>query len=152
MCSISGKKTKLQRLYFAPGTSFVLHGRATRSRVNDCHTTRYDLMSCHQYPTGACVAGNGEVRSPRDNVASFPRGWQLNREGRLRRPVPGRRELGSGSTVNTSESLINVVKSNKPKVLTGLNQKVCGRVQELPSFLSQVKVHRRRGETYATIG
>ncbi len=94
-------------------------------------------MSCHQYPTGACVAGNGEVRSPWDNVASSLPGWQLNREGRLRRPVPGRRELGSGSTVNICESLINVVKSNKPKVLIGLNQKVRGRVQELPNLLPQ---------------
>ncbi len=74
-------------------------------------------MSCHQYPTWACVAGNGEVRSPWDNVASSLPGWQLNREGRLRRPVPGRRELGLGSTVNIRESLITVVKNNKPKVL-----------------------------------
>jgi len=27
-------------------------------------------MFCHQYPTGACIAGNGFVRSLRDNVAS----------------------------------------------------------------------------------
>ncbi len=121
----------------APYDSFATFGRATRSRVNDCHTTRYDLMSCHQYPTRACVAGNGEVRSPWNNVASSLSGWQLNREGRLRRPVPGRRELGSGSTVNIRESLINVVSSNKPKVLTGLNQKVRGRAQELPNLLSQ---------------
>jgi hypothetical protein len=28
------------------------------------------LLFCQQYPTGACVAGNGGVRSPRDNVTS----------------------------------------------------------------------------------
>jgi hypothetical protein len=28
------------------------------------------LLFCQQYPTEACVAGNGGVRSPRDNVAS----------------------------------------------------------------------------------
>jgi hypothetical protein len=30
-------------------------------------------MFCHQSPTGACVTGNGEVRSLWDNVASSPR-------------------------------------------------------------------------------
>jgi hypothetical protein len=35
---------------------------------------------------------------------------------------------------NPGELLINVVRSNKPKALTGLNQKVCGQVQwDLPS-------------------
>jgi hypothetical protein len=29
------------------------------------------LLFCQQYPTGACVAGNGGVRSLRDNVTSF---------------------------------------------------------------------------------
>jgi hypothetical protein len=33
-------------------------------------TARYNLMFCHQYPTGACVTGNGEVRSLRENVSS----------------------------------------------------------------------------------
>jgi hypothetical protein len=28
------------------------------------------LLFRRQYPTGACVAGNGGVRSPRDNVTS----------------------------------------------------------------------------------
>ena len=28
------------------------------------------LLFCQQYPTGACVAGNGGVRSPRDNVTT----------------------------------------------------------------------------------
>jgi hypothetical protein len=34
---------------------------------------RHNLMFCHQYPTGACVTGNGEVRSLRNNVSSLPR-------------------------------------------------------------------------------
>ena len=34
--------------------------------------------------------------------------------------------------VNICESLINVVTENKPKMLTGLNQKVSGQVQVLP--------------------
>jgi len=49
--------------------------------------------------------------------------------------------------VNTSESLINVVIGNKPKVLTGLNQKVRGQVQVVLDRLPQMLGHRRRGET-----
>ena len=36
--------------------------------------------------------------------------------------------------VNICESLINVVINDKPKMLTGLNQKVSGQVQELGVF------------------
>ncbi len=35
----------------------------------------------------------------------------------------GGRELGLNGTVNIGESLINVVNTNKPKVLIGLSQK-----------------------------
>jgi hypothetical protein len=31
---------------------------------------RHHLLFCQQYPTGACVTGNGGVRSLRDNIAS----------------------------------------------------------------------------------
>lgn len=37
-------------------------------------------------------------------------------------------ELGSGSMVNVCELLINAVMMNKPKLLTGLNQKVRSRI------------------------
>jgi hypothetical protein len=40
--------------------------------------------------------------------------------------------------VNTREPLINVVKANKPKLLIGLNQKVCSRL-----FSSDVRIHGR---------
>jgi hypothetical protein len=50
--------------------------------------------------------------------------------------------------VNISESLLNVVTTSKPKVLTSLNQKVCGQEQELQNLLSQMLSHRRKGETY----
>jgi len=39
--------------------------------------------------------------------------------------------------VNRSESLINVVSDDKPKMLTGLNQKVSGQEQVLLTHLSQ---------------
>ena len=45
---------------------------------------------------------------------------------------------------NLSELLINVVRTNKPKTLTGLNQQVCGWAQRLPP--SAAVVHTATGE------
>ena len=59
----------------------------------------------------------------------------------------GDRELGSDGKVNISESPINVVSCNKPKVLRGLSQKASGQVQELVNLLPQMAYHRRKGET-----
>jgi hypothetical protein len=44
----------------------------------------------------------------------------------------GGRELALDGMVNICELLINVVRTNKLKTLTSLNQKVCGEVCELP--------------------
>jgi hypothetical protein len=55
--------------------------------------------------------------------------------------------LGLNGMVNKSELLINVVKANKPKMLTGLDQKVRGQVQGFQFPLSQMKNHRRTGRT-----
>ncbi|AGB73782.1 hypothetical protein RTCIAT899_PB02810 (plasmid) [Rhizobium tropici CIAT 899] len=41
--------------------------------------------------------------------------------------------------INANELLINVVKFDKPKMLTGLNQKVCGRM-----LLFTLEAHGRR--------
>ena len=49
---------------------------------------------------------------------------------------------------NTSELLLNVVRSNKPKGLTGLAQKGCGQVETLPYRLPQTTRHRRTGRAY----
>ena len=50
---------------------------------------------------------------------------------------------------NSGELLINVVRSSKPKALTGLNQKVRGQVQrDLPSPVVARPSHRRRGRAY----
>ena len=49
--------------------------------------------------------------------------------------------------VNISESLINVVTENKPKMLIGLDQKVDGQVQVFFAHLSQSLHHRQIGET-----
>ena len=57
--------------------------------------------------------------------------------------------------VNRGEPLINVVTSNKPKRLTGLNQKVRGQVQVLLIHLSQMvhpgeKAEPKRPKTVLT--
>jgi hypothetical protein len=49
--------------------------------------------------------------------------------------------------VNPGEVLINVVKKNKPKMLTGLDQKVRGPVGVLRTHPAQMSSHRRRGTT-----
>lgn len=55
----------------------------------------------------------------------------------------GGRELGWDDMANTCEPLINVVRSNKPKGLRGLDQKVGGQVEALPHRLPQMSRHRR---------
>ena len=49
--------------------------------------------------------------------------------------------------VNKGEPLLNVVTRAKPKMLTGLNQKVRGQVQVLLIHLSQLMHPRRKGGT-----
>jgi len=49
--------------------------------------------------------------------------------------------------VNPSEVPINAVIQNKPKGLTGLDQKVCGPVGALRTRPTQMTRHRRRGTT-----
>jgi hypothetical protein len=49
--------------------------------------------------------------------------------------------------VNSSEVLIKAVMCNKPKMLTGLNQKVCGQVQRLAIPLPRMEDHRPTGTT-----
>ena len=48
-------------------------------------------------------------------------------------------ELGSSSRVNTCEHLINAVIANKPKMLTGLDQKVCSQDTELRSLCAMAE-------------
>ena len=82
-------------------------------------------MFCHQYPTRACVVGNDGVRSLWDNVTSSSDDDCFVKNSGDRKHQAGR-ELGSNGMVNICESLTNVVTTNKPKVLIGLNQKVSG--------------------------
>ena len=51
----------------------------------------------------------------------------------------GGRGLGKDGTVNQREPPLNVVRSNKPKTLTGLSQKARGRVEEFSYLSTQTK-------------
>ncbi len=46
---------------------------------------------------------------------------------------------------NTCAPLINVVRTNKPKGLRGLDHKVGGQVEACPHCLPQMSCHRRTG-------
>jgi len=96
-------------------------------------TARNNPMYDHRYPTRTCGRSNPTVRSSWDNVTS-PSGGRISREGVRRLPTPRRSGARVDGMANPGELLINVVRSNKPKALTGLNQKVRGQVQwDLPS-------------------
>jgi hypothetical protein len=88
-------------------------------------------MYDHRYPTKTCGRSNPAVRSSWDNVTS-PSGGRISREGIRRLPTPRRSEARVDGRANSGELPINVVRSNKPKALIGLNQKVCGQVQGYP--------------------
>ena len=101
-------------------------------------------MCDHWYPTKTCDRSNPVVRSSWDNVTSPTQGGRASRERARRLLAPGRSGAKVDGMANSSELLINVVRSNKPKALTGLNQKVRGQVQrDLPS---PVVVVRATGE------
>lgn len=51
----------------------------------------------------------------------------------------GGRGLGKDGRANESELLLNVVRSSKPKTLTGLSQKACGPVTEFFYLSTQTK-------------
>ena len=104
-------------------------------------------MCCHQYPTGACVTGNGEVRSLWDNVSSsLVDGSSIVRSG-CDGSHQGGRELGWCGKVNERESPINAVTHDQPKMLRGWGQQARGQDQALLTRLAQMVPHRRRGET-----
>ena len=79
-------------------------------------------MYDHRYPTKTCGRSNPTVRSSWDNVTS-PSGGRISREGIRRLPTPRRSGARVDGMANSGELLINVARSNKPKALTGLNQK-----------------------------
>ena len=97
--------------------------------MSSCYTIQdVPFVFCHRYPTGACVAGNGGVRSLRDNVTSSDMDGNLIERNGCDCQHRGGWGLGSNGMVNRCESLINVVSAAKPKVLIGLGQKASGQV------------------------
>ena len=100
-------------------------------------------MFRHRSATPAGVAGNGEVRSPGDNVTSIF-GSVVKREPTRRLPASGGRGPAVRGKVNPGEVLIKAVIENKPKMLSGLNQKVRGQVQGLHAPLSRMSTTGRK--------
>ena len=85
-------------------------------------------MFRHKYPTKTCVPGNGRVRSSWDNVSlALTGGHRIVRNDDDNQHQGGRRP-GSDGMANICKPLINVVRTNKTKVLNkvGLDQKVSG--------------------------
>jgi hypothetical protein len=60
-------------------------------------------------------------------------------------PPQGGWELGWDAMANTGERRTNVGSTNKPKRLTGLDQKVGGQEEGLPHHLPPMSCHRRSG-------
>ena len=96
---------------------------------NLCH---YPMFR-HRSATPAGVTGNGEVRSLGDNVTSIP---GIGRE-RVSQADDCQHHGGRGPAVrdmvNPGEVLIKAVNNDKPKMLSGLDQKVRGQVRGAPN-------------------
>jgi len=104
---------------------------ATRSCVSICYnriSSVSNLVFCHGYPTGACVSGKTIERCrwgakpPGQRNLSLRAGHSTVRSSGDCQHQGGW-EQGWGGMVNICEPLLNVVTRNKPKMLTGLNQK-----------------------------
>jgi hypothetical protein len=85
-----------------------------------------------RYPTRTCGRSNPAVRSSWDNVTSPRWGGRTSREGIRRLPTPRWSGARVDGRANTGELPRNVVRSSKPKALTGLDQPVRGQVQGPP--------------------
>jgi hypothetical protein len=82
-------------------------------------TAVHNPVVCNRYPTRTCVAGNGGVRSSGNKCILHPdRDGNGPARGCCDCQHQGSRGLGLRSMVNTCEPLINVVRCDKPKVLT----------------------------------
>ena len=102
----------------------------------------------YRYPTKTCGRGNPAVRSSWDNVSSPEMGGRASREGVRRLPASRRSGARVDGMANPGELPINAVRTNKPKALLGLDQKVSGQVQGLSIPLPSLSSHRRTGRAY----
>jgi hypothetical protein len=79
-------------------------------------------MCDHWYPTKTCGRSNPAVRSSWDNVTSLDSGGRASRERTRRLLAPRRSETRVDGMANSGELPINVVRTDKPKALIGLDQ------------------------------
>jgi hypothetical protein len=70
-------------------------------------------MFCHRYPIRVISSGDNGASSPKDGSLIVRSGCDCQHQSG--------RELGSSGKGNTCESLINVVRIDKPKMLTPVN-------------------------------
>src|SRR5262249_48984319 len=96
--------------------------------------------------TEACVPGNGGCEAL-GTTYPHPQGWQQEREPMLRLPAPRRLGPSSAGEGQPRGSAASVLTKDRPKVLTGLDQKVCGQARVLRTHPAQTTSHRRRGGT-----
>ena len=78
-------------------------------------------MCDHRYSTQTCGRSNRAVRSSWDNVSSPDPGGRISREGTRRLLAPRRSGTRMDGMANSGELPINVVRTDKPKTLTGWN-------------------------------
>ena len=100
-------------------------------------------MCDHWYPTKTCGRSNLAVRSFWDNGSSPDPGGRASREGARRLLALRRSGTRVDGRANPGELLINVVRTDKPKTLTGWNQKVSGQVPGIPLPRPSLSSHRR---------
>ena len=122
-------------------------GVATRSRTSSCYAGDIrDITWCAATSTlprqAAGATGRSEALGTREPHQHGGVG-SVRKLARL--PASRRAGAGSDDRANTREPLINVVRTHKPKRLSGLHQKVRGQVEGLPHHLPQLSSHRRTG-------
>jgi hypothetical protein len=103
----------------------------------------------HWYPTKTCGRSNPAVRSSWDNVTSPVSGGRDSRERTRRLLALGRSGARVDGRANSGELLINVVRTDKPKALRGLNQKgTWPSAGVFPFPLPSLSSHRRTSRAY----
>src|SRR5512135_1732666 len=97
------------------------------------------------YPSGRHRQRRGPKPGGQRNLDHKDRPW--TREPTRRLPASRRSGASSPGQVNPGEVLRTAVNKDKPKMLSGLDQKVRGQVQGLQAPLSRMAHHRPKGTT-----
>src|SRR3954454_16751313 len=97
------------------------------------------------YPSGRRRKQRGPKPGGQRNLDPKDRPW--TREPTRRLPASRRSGASSPGQVNPGEVLIKAVRKDKPKMLSGLNQKVRGQVRGLQRPPSRMTRHRPKGTT-----